>query len=963
VSWLDTFRKGLNRTAKFFAWEPSPLSQFRALVREQLALYRDRVAPPSSQPGTPTVQPRHIPPEPSELPDEPYPLLGPYEHPRTFAGRDAEIERLARLVRQPPLILCLHAPSGAGKSSLLLAGLAPRLRTDKYLVGVERAPGDPGLARRLITDVLTLDAASVPADDGARLTVRFAALVTEAHRLQGKPVVFILDQIDDVLRNPQKRQPALAAIGPLLAATAQRLPGDQGFACQWILCYRHEFHGEVRAWLEDALSEARALGRAGLGLLPSDLTDGQKSHDWAVPVFGRASSLDRDGHASQQAFLQAIVRPLEIAEGGRPRYPYVMSGERAERLAAVFAQFRRDRPDAPLVPELPVVLNDLLRRARERAGGGAEGPVTVDVPEGEALGLQIRHALRDHVERALNRALPQGRDDATAWQGRTRALLALRELVDASGRRTEGVPEHDLARMIGTDGAAVLAKLTAADMRLVIVDEQGRCGLSHDCLAEAVSEVLSSEAARRSLVVDQALIDLQRIVGQKADLYASDTADTSALVLTRGQREMVRANHEVLLGSEGGRTWWAASERAHARGRQRLGVGLALAAAALLIAGAFGYRVYVQTERDRFRAQLVETLSNRRTDFAALVRLTRVHDYAWTEIRNPLENTFINEINPDVFAGAPWTAAEFNPSDVLDVIERSYPLFVPSRQLFGAMSFALEEVWVRSTSAPDVQRRAASLSAAVRAAFIEYHKGRSAEFQAPPAHAEHDALNPWKAVPGGTFTMGESDVLGPNEGAPHLVEVSAFLIQQHEVTNEEYRRFNPRHLFPAGEERHPVANVSWYEAAGYAAWLGASLPTEAQWEYAARGTGSRSGRRYPWGNESPDQTRAVYESQSTAPVGSRPAGPTPEGLDDMAGNVWEWCRDAFGPYSPDDSHDPLGPTPRAQKGRESVVRVLRGGSFNHAEYSLRAASRLSYTPAVCRGDLIGFRLVSSRLRS
>ena len=227
-----------------------------------------------------------------------------------FAGREVEIHDLSQLIRRPPLVLCLHAPSGAGKSSLLLAGLAPHLRTDRYLVSVDRFPGDPGLARRLVSDVLTIDPLSVPADDDPQLAATFAALVRQAHGMAGKPAVFVLDQIDDLLRSPEKRQQALATIGTLMASTAQRLPGEQSFACKWVLCYRHEFHGEIRAWLKDVLAEARALARNGIGLLPTDLSDPQKSRDWAVPVVGRVSSDDPGGHESRDAFLQAIERPL-----------------------------------------------------------------------------------------------------------------------------------------------------------------------------------------------------------------------------------------------------------------------------------------------------------------------------------------------------------------------------------------------------------------------------------------------------------------------------------------------------------------------------------------------------------------------------------------------------------------------------------------------------------------------------
>jgi formylglycine-generating enzyme required for sulfatase activity len=198
--------------------------------------------------------------------------------------------------------------------------------------------------------------------------------------------------------------------------------------------------------------------------------------------------------------------------------------------------------------------------------------------------------------------------------------------------------------------------------------------------------------------------------------------------------------------------------------------------------------------------------------------------------------------------------------------------------------------------------------------------------------------------------MGSQDGLD-DERPLHKVSMAGFSMQRHEVTNEEFRRFDPAHEFPAGQQRHPVANVSWYQAAAYAAWLGASLPTEAEWEYAARGAG---GRDYPWPEGSVDETRAVYASRSTEPVGSRPRGRTPDGLDDIAGNVWEWCRDWYGPYTGQTVQDPLGPT-------KGAGRVLRGGSFYSAARGLRTAGRVRDGPDD-RGGYIGFRLVFSRLR-
>ncbi len=136
----------------------------------------------------------------------------------------------------------------------------------------------------------------------------------------------------------------------------------------------------------------------------------------------------------------------------------------------------------------------------------------------------------------------------------------------------------------------------------------------------------------------------------------------------------------------------------------------------------------------------------------------------------------------------------------------------------------------------------------------------------------------------------------------------------------------------------PVTRVSWYEAAGYCAWKGVRLPTEAEWERAAAGEGKRE---YPWGDERPEATRANYRETGpghATPVGLYPAGATPEGLQDMAGNVWEWCADWY---------------------EEGKYRVLRGGAWYDTYDILRAADRYGVEPEY-RNDNIGFRLARDR---
>ncbi len=938
-------------------------------VRHDVDHYLSRLlpdsVPPKVQPAPPALKLRAQPLE-TPLPPEPYPLLGPYAHPRTFAGRDGEVTALTALVESPQLILCMHGASGAGKSSVLLAGLVPRLRSDGYSVSIDRAPGDPLLGQRLLRDLLESSEALELIDDNPHLPASFAGWVAQASALSGKRLVFVLDQIDDVLRNPEKRERALAQIGRLIAATAQRLPGVQGFACKWMLCYRHEFHGEVRAWLEDVLVQARALIPQGLASLPFDLSDTQKSHDWVLPVMGKPRPGELGTGESKQAFLRAIVQPLELKENGRLRYPYVMPPDDAERLATAFAQVREAQPEAPLVPELQVVLGHLLQQARDSASTITEdGSIVVAVPSDQRLDAEIHRALAQHVERALNSAFPQDRTTAAGRSARTRAIMALGQLADAEGRRGEGLPEDDLTRMLGPDGYRVLARLSDADTRLVIV-QGGRVALSHDRLAEVVAEIVKSEASRGNLVLDQALLDLQRIISQKLALHHSDPRDESALSLTRQQHQLIEHNQDPLLFDDARRAWWTSAalyRRRLARQRRRPLAVFAAVVLILLIVGGLLLRRQEQAVRRQeqvahvaaLQSELRGILANRGAEFERLAELVREHDYAWEPAL--LEGGFIDEINSEVFVSAPWQQPRFDPMQLISVIERSHPLFVESPSLFGAMSFALEEVRLRTTDSA-VKQRALELSEIVRSAFVVYHLQNTSGFQRPPQRAADDKLNTWTALDPGEFMRDAADDISNTEHVPYRVRVSAFSIQQHEVTNEEYRRFDPYHTFPAGHEKHPVVDVSWYEAAAYAAWLNASLPTEAQWEYAARGTGTTKGRSYPWGNKPPNGTR-VHLGTGTAPVGSHPAGRTPEGLDDMAGNAWEWCRDAYGPYWPHDSVDPLGPI--GGKEAPAEERVIRGGWFVLNSRNLRADFRASDTPET-RGESLGFRLVFSRLQ-
>ncbi len=260
-------------------------------------------------------------------------------------------------------------------------------------------------------------------------------------------------------------------------------------------------------------------------------------------------------------------------------------------------------------------------------------------------------------------------------------------------------------------------------------------------------------------------------------------------------------------------------------------------------------------------------------------------------------------------------------------------------------------------------------------------------------------------VPAGEFLMGSPDGEGEDDEHPqHTVYLDAFWIDKTEVTNAMFAKFVESESYQStveksgcgwvylpekkdwncvsgadwrhprgpdsdlsGLDSHPVVQVSWFDAKAYCQWAGKRLTTEAEWEKAARGT---DGRTYPWGNEWDVHTtkrlnftdkninfdwsdkEADDGYQYTAPVGSYPAGASPYGALDMAGNVWEWVADWYDGnyYANSPSRNPTGPD-------SGDARVLRGGSWFNFGYFVRAAFRVRDVPDI-RGDFVGFRCLA-----
>ena len=252
----------------------------------------------------------------------------------------------------------------------------------------------------------------------------------------------------------------------------------------------------------------------------------------------------------------------------------------------------------------------------------------------------------------------------------------------------------------------------------------------------------------------------------------------------------------------------------------------------------------------------------------------------------------------------------------------------------------------------------------------------------------------WVSIPEGTFLMGStleeaeaayedaklrSSMLERHtfdaELPQHRVYLSAYEISRYEITNAQYRAFveatnRPTPRGHDGEETwldetlngdtQPVVGVTWFDAQAFAEWIGGSLPTEAQWERAARGIAART---YPWGDTPPKaRQHANFARRYNRPVsvGQFPKGESPDGIADLAGNVWEWCLDEHSPtayqrVSSGGTKDPLN-----LRFRDVLrARVIRGGAWDVGRAFLRSGLRFKFYP-LDSTHTIGFRVVRPR---
>ena len=267
---------------------------------------------------------------------------------------------------------------------------------------------------------------------------------------------------------------------------------------------------------------------------------------------------------------------------------------------------------------------------------------------------------------------------------------------------------------------------------------------------------------------------------------------------------------------------------------------------------------------------------------------------------------------------------------------------------------------------------------------VDGNPGEVPGFLAEAWQLPDDPLLGFVEIAAGSFLMGSDAVIDPmafdierwsSTNAQAVLELPTYYIGRFEVTVAQMRSFVQATGYPidgqalSGAPGHPATFISWPDALAYSRWLDeilrtspdtpevlstllegggqVTLPTEAEWEKAARGS---DGRIYPWGSE-PRPDRATYQARGTTAVGSHQCPECPFGLSDMAGNVWEWTRSPYQPY-------PYDPIDDFEDLENESLWVMRGGSFTDPAHFVRGANRGGADPGARRA-FIGFRIAIS----
>ncbi|MBN1659779.1 MAG: SUMF1/EgtB/PvdO family nonheme iron enzyme [Anaerolineae bacterium] len=787
----------------------------------------------------------------------PYKFLDYYEAADAdiFCGRDTESQIVTRLALSHRL-LTLFGPSGAGKTSLLLAGVVPRLAAEEYGHVYVRALDDPLPAlRRAIAARAGRAAGAIDPDQSLRAFL--ASTLQPRDRL-----VVVLDQFEELFIRvgSEKRATFFEQMAGALTDAEREV--------RVVLSLREDYLArldEARAYLPDVFANSfrlAALDRANA----------------RVAITEPAA---RAGVRVEAALVDALV-------GGEGR----AIGEQGGDLVETDDYVTRVSPAA-----LQIVLDRLYRQALPAGHKAGDPP-----PQGVELTLAAYRAVHHTQQRPGEEPRLLIGAEAILAGYVSEGLARLPALQREDGRTPLGAdPElgREILKIMVT-GQATKAALTEAEVRAALA-EAGR----HHAGDEA------DEARLKNTRLGLQRVRLMRSFERDGVAYYELTHDYLAREIATwiDQEEMqTRVAREILRR--------ALDNWRHAR--------LLIPADALKLIHAC--------------CEELRRLSGEELDLVFRSALAAGYEVAYW-----FERACEGGVAADAIALEGLKSDHF----------RTRAAAVAA---LGELGEPFAEALIPALADDYPQVRAAAIQA------LE----RLRPDGAWRAHLKYECY-----VPAGEFVLGDDGQdIHDNKVPAHKVTLDAFYIGRYPVTNADYGRYmdDRERAFdvPTGKADHPVIEISWYDARDYAAWAGMRLLSEAEWEKAAsweQGSGEagkrESGkagiggkkRKYPWGDEFDRNKCNTDESGSggTTAVGKySPAGGSPCGCADMAGNVWEWTNSLYRDY-------PY----RADDGREdphlSDFRVLRGGSFLYYEVDARAASRLRLSPHD-RGWFIGVRV-------
>ena len=879
--------------------------------------------------------------------DNPWPGLLPFEEAdwKYFHGREFESEMLYRRVERERLTI-LFAPSGLGKSSILQAGLFPLSRRENVLpvyIRLDFSQDKPELCGQVKTAIVReAERANVeaPKPEPKETLWEFlhrkdAEFWSVRHQVL-KPLL-IFDQFEEVFtlgKRDRSRAHATNLFLTELSDLVEARPPVQ-------LKSRLEMEPSNK---KESEAERFAFDRHRYKILMSLREDFLPDLEGLGERMGSvAHNRFRLGRMNGVAALQVVTQA-----------PHIIAPDVAEKVVRFVAASEKDESLVDLEVEpalLSVVCQELNSQRQERR----EARITEQTLEGSQ-----KQVLADFYERSiadLSEPVCTFVEEKLLTRSGFRNLVVYEEAISAPS-----VTEDDIEELV--------------KRRLVRIEERGHLRLlelTHDLLTGVVTA--SRDERRRRIREAEAV--------RKVEEQHRKSLKRAAILL---------AGFLLAVGALGGLAW------AYFAQRQATELALAKEAAEMAADEASQQRAIAESQRQQ--AERLQRDAERARELAesAAAEASLQHSIADTQreeaVRQEQEASnaraeaemaaddallqknladrqrSIAEQREQEIEESQKQAQETNDALVEALRERlsspdpgevvgALDMLVRGSQDTEVILARVDDEWFASTRefvpllvaldalAPN---RPSERSSALRAMLVTRFSQQPGYNPPPPTLYGVQRIK----LAGGEFQMGTTEPSGNRDNGDdhggHRVRVSPFYIQQHEVASAEYRRFDLNHN-PGAPDGHPVTNVSWYDAMAYAAWLGGSLPTEAQWELAARG---QAGRSYPWGDEAPTPAHANYNRVGTTPTGEFPDGATPEGVHDLAGNVWEWCRDDSSPSTARALQpnvilvDPVG-------SQRTNTRVLKGGSYFNDERFLVAARRNVLHPDASE-SVVGFRV-------